>query len=129
MSAPILLLVEDEAVIQEWMRTELIDAGFALVVVGDGAQALAELEADVQRFKAVITDIRLGDGPNGWAVGCRARELIADMPVVYVSGDSGDEWASKGVPNSVMIIKPFVAAQLITAVSTLITDADVHRVG
>jgi DNA-binding response OmpR family regulator len=129
MSAPILLLVEDEAVIQEWMRTELIDAGFALVVVGDGAQALAELEADVQRFKAVITDVKLGAGPDGWDVGRRARELVADMPVVYVSGDSADEWASKGVPNSVMIRKPFVAAQLITAISTLITDSDVHRAG
>ena len=129
MPTPMLLLVEDEAVVQEWMHTELVDAGFAVVAAADGTQALAELEADVQRFKAVITDVRLGDGPDGWDVGRRARELVADMPVVYVSGDSADAWTSKGVPNSVMIMKPFVTAQLITAVSTLITDADVHRAG
>jgi DNA-binding response OmpR family regulator len=123
------LLVEDEAVIQEWMHTELVDAGFELVVACDGTQALAALAADVERFKAVITDIKLGQGPDGWDVGRRARELVADMPLVYVSGDSADEWVSKGVPNSVMIMKPFVAAQLITAVSTLITEADIHRVG
>jgi CheY-like chemotaxis protein len=127
MPTPILLLVEDEAVVQEWMHTELVDAGFELVAAADGTQALAELEADAERFKAVITDIKLGEGPDGWNVGRRARELVADMPVVYVSGDSADEWTSKGVPHSVMIMKPFVAAQLITAVSTLITDADVHR--
>ena len=129
MPTPMLLLVEDEAVVQEWMHTELVDAGFAVVAAADGTQALAELEAHVQRFKAVITDVKLGDGPDGWDVGRRARELVADMPVVYVSGDSADAWTSKGVPNSVMIMKPFVTAQLITAVSTLITDADVHRAG
>ncbi len=129
MPTPIVLLVEDEAVVQEWMHTELVDAGFAVVAAADATQALAELEADVERFKAVITDIKLGDGPDGWDIGRRARELVADMPVVYVSGDSADAWTSKGVPNSVMIVKPFVTAQLITAVSTLITDADVHRAG
>jgi len=127
MAAPVLLLVEDEAAIQEWLRAELADAGFDLVMVGNGAEALAALDADAGGLKAVITDIRLGSGPDGWDVGRRAREHVPDMPVVYVSGDSADEWASKGVPNSVMIMKPFVAAQLITVLATLITDADIHR--
>jgi len=129
MAAPVLLLVEDEAAIQEWLRAELADAGFDLVMVGDGTEALAALDADADGFKAVITDIKLGSGPGGWDVGRRARELVPDMPVVYVSGDSADEWTAKGVPNSVMIVKPFVAAQLITVLATLITDADIHRSG
>jgi DNA-binding response OmpR family regulator len=122
-----LLLVEDEILLHEILTIELADAGFETVAVSEGNQALAELEAVATRFKAVITDIRLGDGPDGWNVARRARELVADMPVVYITGDSAHEWSSKGVPGSVVIAKPFTAAQLSTAVSTLITAADTRR--
>jgi DNA-binding response OmpR family regulator len=129
MTTPILLLVENESLVREILDTALADAGFEIVVAGSGTQALTDLESDATRFRAVITDIRLGVGQDGWAVGRRARELVPDMPVVYMSGNSSHEWASKGVPNSVMITKPFAPAQLVTAISTLITEAGTHRTG
>jgi hypothetical protein len=46
------------------------------------------------------------------------------MPIVYMSGDSDHEWSSKGVPSSIIIAKPFAPAQLVTAVSTVINEAD-----
>ena len=55
-----------------------------------------------------------------------ARELAPAMPIVYMSGDSTHEWASQGVPGSVMLAKPFAPAQLVTAVATLVTEADMH---
>jgi DNA-binding response OmpR family regulator len=127
LEAPALLLVEDEILLHEILTMELADAGFETVAVSEGNQALAELEAVATRFKAIITDIRLGDGPDGWNVARRARELVADMPVIYITGDSAHEWSSKGVPGSVVIAKPFAAAQLSTAVATLITAADTRR--
>jgi DNA-binding response OmpR family regulator len=127
LEAPALLLVEDEILLHEFLTTALADAGFETVAISEGTQALAELEAVATRFKAVITDIKLGAGPDGWDVGRRARELVADMPVIYITGDSAHEWSSKGVPGSVVIAKPFAAAQLSTAVSTLITAADTRR--
>jgi hypothetical protein len=42
--------------------------------------------------------------------------------VVYVSGDSAEAWASKGVPNSIMLAKQFAPAQLVTAVSQLLNS-------
>jgi len=124
MTAAVLLLVEDEALLQEVLDVGLTDAGFQVVVTSDGAQALAELDADVTRFKAVITDVKLGSGPDGWEVARRARELEPKMPIVYMSGDSDHEWSSKGVPSSIIIAKPFAPAQLVTAVSTVINEAD-----
>ena len=41
-----------------------------------------------------------------------------------MSGDSGHDWTFKGAPNSVMIAKPFVTAQVITAVMTLMNEAN-----
>ena len=43
------------------------------------------------------------------------------MPIVYITGDSTHEWSSKGVPDSVVLLKPFAPMQLSTTISTLIT--------
>jgi DNA-binding response OmpR family regulator len=127
MKRALLLLVDDDPLLSEMLSTALTDAGFEILSPSEGTQALAELDADATRFKAVVTDVNLGTGPDGWEVGRHARELVSDMPVVYISGDSSHEWASKGVPDSVLIAKPFAPAQLIMAISMLITDADTHR--
>lgn len=120
----ILLLAEDEALIRDLLEAAMTDSGFEVAVATGGGEALAELEADAARFRAVVTDIKMGAGPDGWEVGRRARELVPDMPVVYMSGDSEHEWSSKGVPNSTIVAKPFAPAQIITAVSMLINEAD-----
>ena len=121
-----LFLVEDDALIRELLEASLTEAGFEVVEVSCGTKALAHFDADAARFRAVITDIRLGSGPDGWAVARRARELVPTMPVVYMSGDSSPEWSSQGVPNSLMVAKPFAPAQIITAVSTVLNAADTH---
>ena len=46
-----------------------------------------------------------------------ARRTFPQMAVVYVTGDSAGDWPSEGVPGSVCIQKPFVAAQIITALA------------
>ena len=122
----LLLLVEDEAVIQVLLEDALTEAGFRLVIAANGDQAVAELDADAARFRAMVTDVDLGQGPDGWEVARHARELIPEMPIVYMSGASGHDWAAKGVPKSVLVAKPFVPAQIITAVSNLLNEADSH---
>jgi CheY-like chemotaxis protein len=123
-AAPLVLVVEDEALIRMMLSEVLDDAGFASVVVADGHRAISELEADATRFRAVVTDIRLGSSPSGWTIARRARELVPDMPVLYVSGDSAHEWAAQGVLGSVMVAKPYVVAQVVTALSMLLLQAD-----
>jgi DNA-binding response OmpR family regulator len=126
---PKILLVEDEILIQEILLAEFDESGFEIVTVNDGNAAISELKADAGRFKAVITDIKLTEGPDGWEVARHAREHVPDMPIVYITGDSSHEWASKGVPDSVVLLKPFAPIQLTTAVSSLITATDTRRTG
>jgi DNA-binding NtrC family response regulator len=125
--SPTLLLVEDENLIAITLSDELTSAGFEVVTAPDGETALRELQADAARFRALVTDVRLGAGPDGWAVAHAARELYPTIAVVYMSGDSAVGWAANGVPESVMLPKPFAAAQLVSAISTLITAADAVR--
>jgi CheY-like chemotaxis protein len=57
---------------------------------------------------------------DGWEVARRVREKEPFLPVVYVTGSSAEEWASNGVPESVLVPKPFAPAQLIATLSTLL---------
>ena len=114
------LYVEDEELLRDLVVTALQDAGFGVAVVENGAAALNALDDDAEPFCAIVTDVNLGSGPDGWAVAHRARELNDELPVVYVSGASGHEWQIKGVPCSVMISKPFTMVQLVSAVSSLL---------
>ena len=119
--------MEDEELIHEFLQETLSEAGYGLVIAMHGAEALEALDRDATTFKALITDVKLGAGPDGWEVARRARELVPDMPVVYMSGDSTHEWSSKGVPKSVILAKPFASAQIVTAISTLLIEADTLR--
>ena len=60
---------------------------------------------------------------TGWDVARVAREIDPTMPIVYMTGTHGEDWASKGVPNSVLLTKPFAPAQLVTAISNLLNEA------
>ena len=122
----LVLLVEDEPLIIDMMGDALVEGGYEVVKAASAKAALDEIEVDASRFRAVVTDIRLGSGPDGWEVAQKVRQAVPQMPVVYMSGDSVSDWASRGVPGSVILAKPFAPAQLITAVSTLATEADTH---
>lgn len=101
-----ILLVEDEALISYAFEAMLTDAGYDVLTAPDGKSALSELERDSARFDCLITDIRM-PGMDGWSVAKRARELRPDLPVIYTTGDSDDEWMAKGVSDSSVLNKPF----------------------
>jgi len=116
---PLLLYVEDELLIQDNVIFSLEEAGFKLAVADSGGQALELLALHGDALAGLITDVNLGQGPDGWDVARAAREAISGLPVVYVSAASEHEWTSHGVPGSIMIAKPFVPAQLVVAISSL----------
>lgn len=122
--APILLYVEDEPITLDLVEAALREAGFEVLAASDGEAALAELGTKSGVLRGLITDINLGDGPDGWQVAREARQSIAGLPVVYVSGACEHEWTAKGVPNSLMIAKPFAPAQIVVAISSLIVASD-----
>ena len=72
----------------------------------------------------LVLDIKLGtDGIKGWDVARRARAVNPALPVVYITGGNADEWSVHGVPDSILLNKPFAPAQLVTAVAQLLNSA------
>lgn len=118
-----LLLVEDDAILLLDVEDMLVSAGFEVATAASGREAIAGLEIDAARYCAIVTDIRLGSGPSGWDVAQRIRELVPAMPVIYMTADSAAEWASRGVPNSLLVPKPFAPPQLVAAITTLLNQA------
>jgi len=121
----VVFVVEDEVLIQDLLVDPLQEAGYRVLVASSGGEAMKLLEGqEADSIRALVTDIKLGpSSPSGWEIARQARELHPDIPVVYVTGDSAHEWPSHGVPNSVLITKPFAPAQIVTAVSQLINQA------
>jgi len=119
-----LLLVDDEEMIVEILKDALEEGGFRVETcqsAEEALEALARKAAD--GLVGLITDINLGSKLTGWDLGRRARELRPDLPVVYTSGYAADDWPAEGVPNSLVVRKPFAAAQVVTAISTLLNKA------
>lgn len=122
-SGILVLIVEDEPLILLGMQSALEDGGYEILTAVNGTDALAVLDLHHADLAGLITDIRMGDGPTGWDVARHARGLKSEIAVVYVSADRVGDWPVEGLPNSVAIQKPFAEAQLVTAISTLVTEA------
>ena len=115
------LLVENEYFLAADLEEALTDAGFATDVVSSGEEALTLFAGGgAVNYKVLVTDIRLHGSVNGWEVARRIRERDPAFPVVYVTSSPAKEWASQGVPNSMLISKPFEIARLVAAVANLL---------
>ena len=123
-ASALLLVVEDEAMILMDLEASLQEAGFEVLAAANAEAAMRLYDERGSEIRAVLTDIRLGKGAAGWDVARHARAASPTIPVVYVSGDSAGEWAAQGVPNSIMIPKPYAFVQLATALATLMNSPD-----
>jgi len=113
------LYVEDEALLREFIAVMLDDARFEVVTAENGAAAFLALN-EGEPFPPVVTDVNLGDGPDGWAVAKRRRDLNRSLPVVYVTGASGDQWQFEEVPHRLLVKKPFKGDQILKAIFSLL---------
>lgn len=113
---PPVLVAEDEPLIRLAMIEALQGGGYTIVEASDGTSALEQIDS-VNQLRGLVTDIRMGQGPDGWQVAHRARERFPALPVVYVTGDSLGDWTANGVPLSAILQKPFANSELVAALA------------
>jgi DNA-binding response OmpR family regulator len=114
------MVIEDDQEVQVVIEDALTDAGFQPAIAPSGEEAVTLLKGGKTKYCALVTDINLRGRMDGWEVAKQAREVDPTFPIVYITGAAADQWASRGVPNSILLIKPFAPAQLVTAVSNLL---------
>jgi CheY-like chemotaxis protein len=115
-----ILVVEDDQAVQGIAEDALSEGGFEVAIAGSGEEALTLLAGNSGAYRALVIDINLLGRMDGWDVARRTREIAPEFPIVYITGANADQWASQGVPDSILVTKPFAPAQLVTAISQLL---------
>ncbi len=119
-----LLVVDDEEIVLNMTEHALKDGGYAVVRAQSGDEAIALLESK-RDFAGLITDVNLGAEMDGWRVAQRARELKPNIPIVYTTGFASRDWTARGVPNSIVVQKPFSVDEIVAAIWSLLNGVEV----
>jgi signal transduction histidine kinase/ActR/RegA family two-component response regulator len=107
------LLVEDDELVRQYARDQLVSLGYRVFTASNGVEAL-----DVIRGRADIdllfTDIVMPGGMNGRALADAVREIRPDLPVLFTSGYSQDAIVHEGRldPGVLLLSKPYPRADL-----------------
>jgi CheY-like chemotaxis protein len=114
---PTILVVEDERLVLAVIEDELLDSGFHVLRATSGFEALAVINTR-PHVSALLTDIMLGSGPDGWSVAEAFREVYPLAPVIYVSGYVPG--ATRKVPGGAFFDKPYRPAVIIATLKALL---------
>ncbi len=115
-----ILLVEDEPAVRDVVNRILERAGYETATASRGEQALVLLAGDCN-FDLLLTDVIM---PGMWGdeVATRARELVPDLPTLFMSGYS-ERFLHRGrasAPGPVLT-KPFRDEVLLRQVAELVS--------
>jgi CheY-like chemotaxis protein len=112
---PRILVADDNRQLVEMLRATLEDAGFDVVTAYSGLAAASLVERE--DVDLLILDV-LMPGMSGDAVAELLHQLKPELPVLLMTGDSGDLYAQAvGLPR---LHKPFTQQQLLQAVGGLL---------
>lgn len=111
----LVLVVEDEMLIREFVCEMLELEGYASVAVANADLALEELQLDAERFDLLLTDIRMPGTIDGVELAEKAHETWPQLAILVMSGHETRE--SSGVGEGVTFLrKPWTIGQMIDSV-------------
>jgi CheY-like chemotaxis protein len=103
---PVLLVVEDDFLVRLTMADALTDGGFEVIEAGDAQEALSQI-CERNDISAMLTDVNLPGGEDGFALARAVRVIRPNLPVVYASGRYTAAESGKSVDGSRFLAKPF----------------------
>ncbi len=113
------LVVEDADAVRVLTGRILYSAGYQVIPAENGVTALERLDA----ADVLVTDVVM-PGMSGVELATAARERRPDLPVVFVSGYTGNEIvAADGDPATAFLPKPFDGDDLLRAVRATLDAA------
>ena len=112
-------MVEDEKGAAETLRWGLAEAGISADVVHNGNDAIERAQGGV--YDAVILDVMLPDGPDGFAVCRRLREMRVTSRVIMLTALSGIPDRVSGLDSGAddYLTKPYAFAELLARIRAL----------
>lgn len=113
-----ILVVEDDALIREFVVEALREQGYDVIHAANGEEALAWCGRQVA--DVLITDVKLPGSIDGWQIAERCREHDPGLPVIYATGFS--PVAARPVCGSLTLQKPYHPEDVVRAVRQVASD-------
>lgn len=116
---PLVLVVDDDARLREYMRVNLELAGYSVRQAESGEQALVAIED--QAPDLVLLDVVM-PGLDGWQLLRRLEERHGSIPVIMFSGQVDDQAAAAAAEHGArgFIGKPFDPEELLARAKQLV---------
>lgn len=116
-----ILLAEDDTAMRTYLTRALEQAGYSVVAVGSGAEALPMLETEI--YDLLLSDIVMPE-MDGIELAQRCNDLSPSTKVMFITGFAAVSLrASREAPQAKMLSKPFHLKDLVMEVERLFEDA------
>ena len=115
---PRILVVDDEPMILDFVRSFLVKGGYDVLTAPNGEQALAVFRSNPD-IDLLVTDIVMPK-MDGIKLAHRLSEMHGNMRVLFITGYSEEQTGTQAVNT---IRKPFTPVQLLAAVQAALARA------
>jgi CheY-like chemotaxis protein len=114
---PVVLVVDDEAVVRAYVARALTMAGMEVAVAADGREALRLVAEDRVRPAVVVTDIEMPE-MSGVELAARLLAIRPSIRIVMMTGDAERAEAARRHPAIVdeVILKPMRLSSIVETV-------------
>ena len=121
----VLLVVEDDPAVRQFLRNCLRKLGYTALLAADSAEALELWRKHSKRICLLLTDVVMPGALDGWALARRILDESPTLPVVYSSGYSA---TADGRPidpplGASMLRKPYAMDELADALRCALQGA------
>ncbi len=113
---PVVMIVEDEAIVREITARVLMNAGYTVLESSGAKDALHAFAAYDGRIDLLLTDVVM-PGMNGVELAERIHGLQPDLATVFMSGYANCDVWQKALRRASHIQKPFTVNSLLTRVA------------
>lgn len=116
------LLVDDQRAIRELIELALSERGYRVLSAAGAAEALLIAEQQATSIDLLLTDVVMPK-MRGPELARRILALRPGLPVLFMSGYTGDALADTGIDPGLLLEKPFGTDLLVTRVEELLVQA------
>jgi CheY-like chemotaxis protein len=118
-----ILIVEDDALVREYVVTQIGSLGYSTLAASNAAEALAIINGP-DRIDLLFTDVIIPGGLNGRQLATEALTLRPALKILYTSGYTENAIVHHGrLDIGVLLLpKPYLASDLARMIRTALTS-------
>ncbi|MEH2419518.1 MAG: PAS domain S-box protein [Nostoc sp.] len=122
-SGECILVVDDEAAIQEITKTSLENYNYTAITASNGMEALAIYAQHKEKISAAIIDMIMSNMDGATTI-CRLQNINPLLPIIVVSGLATSEQVpiDKTAEHTVFLPKPYTTQELLKTLHAVISQ-------